>query len=641
MNSTKELLRHLEDPNLSSNQRVQIRCQLARQLEEAGDYEAARETLEEFWQRVGERPVLDGLDAETSAEVLLRVGALTGWIGSAKQIEGAQEVAKDLINESSRNFHILGKGNKEAEAQADLAVCYWREGAFSEARVILQEAAAHVADTENETRAVISLRSAIVEMSAQRFHDALRIQTEAAPLFDKISNHLLKAKFHNEFANVLNSLSATEHREDYVDRALMEYTAASFHFEQAGHNRYRGCVENNLGFLFSTIGKFLQAHEHLDSAQMLFTSFKDNVHLAQVDETRARVMLKQGRLVEAEKTVRAAVRTLARGDELSLLAEALTTYGVVLARLHHPEQARSTMERAIDVAQQAGDLHSAGLAGLTIIEQLSEHLSNDELCMMIERAETLLEETLDMPTLKRLSTSACRALSRVHMFPARPDWSRFSLKEAMHRYEAHFIQLALKDTGGKVTPAAHLLGLPGHQPLQFILNNRHKDLLSDRTPVVPRKRSFTGDQNSDGVSHSVSKTRTMRILHVEDNQVVAGMVKETLENEGWQVEACADGSEALERITSDAHYDLLLLAYDLPGLNGSASARPPASDPGHRAFWNARGGSSYSGRRRRVSAQAYRHLFSSREDFSIAQSRRGLSKLSCMAYSDFNLRCTF
>ena len=46
------------------------------------------------------------------------------------------------------------------------------------------------------------------------------------------------------------------------------------------------------------------------------------------------------------------------------------------------------------------------------------------------------------------------------------------------------------------------------------------------------------------------------------------MIKETLENEGWQVEACADGAEALERITSDAHYDLLLLDYDLPGLNG-------------------------------------------------------------------------
>jgi CheY-like chemotaxis protein len=46
------------------------------------------------------------------------------------------------------------------------------------------------------------------------------------------------------------------------------------------------------------------------------------------------------------------------------------------------------------------------------------------------------------------------------------------------------------------------------------------------------------------------------------------MIKDTLENEGWQVETCAEGVQALERITSDAHYDLLLLDYELPGLNG-------------------------------------------------------------------------
>jgi CheY-like chemotaxis protein len=569
MNSTKELLRHLTEPSLSSNQRAQLRCQLAAQLEEAGDYEAAREAMGELWKRVGERPLLDGLDEETKGEVLLRVGTLTGWIGSTKQIDKSQELAKNLLTESILLFEALGQEEKMAGAQTDLAYCYWREGGFDEARVILQEALTHLAQVDNEPKAIALLRSAIVEMSAKRFHDALRIQTDSAALFDKLSNHLLKAKFHNEFANVLNFLSTTEYREVYVDRALIEYAAASFHFEQAGHKRYRGCVENNLGFLFSTIGKFAQAHEHLDSAQMLFTSLKDNVHLAQVDETRARIMLKEGRLVEAEKTVRTAVRTLAKGDELSLLAEALTTHGVALTRLRHPEQARSTLERAMDVAQQAGDLQSAGLAALTIIEELSEHLSTDELCATAKRAETLLAETLDLVTLKRLCTSACRVLSLLHANPESIDWANFSIERELLRQERHFIKLALKDAGGRVTRAAHLLGLSGHQSLLFILNGRHKELLSERTPILPRKRSFTGEQqHSDHVSDCASKTRTVRILQVEDNETVAAMMQETLESEGWQVEACADGREALERVKSEAHYDLLLLDYDLPGLNG-------------------------------------------------------------------------
>ena len=437
---------------------------------------------------------------------------------------------------------------------------------------MLGEALSRLTDTDIELKALALLRGAIIERTANRHNEALRIHTEAAPLFQHIENHsLLQGSFHNEFAIVLKNLGAAENREDYIDRALIEYAAASYHFEQAGHIRYQGCVENNLAMLFWKLQRFADAHERLDRAQVLFTRLKDSVHLAQVDETRARVLLSEGRVVDAEKVSRRAVCTLKKGDEQSLLAEALTTLGISLVRLQHPEQARSAFERAIEGAQQAGDLESAGRTALTMIEQLGSHLSNDDLSATVARAKMLLEKTQDMASVSRLANCACSALSLIHVsarYPASVDWANFSIKDELLRYEAHFIQLALKDTCGKVTPAAHLLGLSGHQSLQFILNNRHQNLLSDRTPIVPRKRSLTGKHNSDRVSHSASKTRTIRILHVEDNQAVAGVIKETLESEGWQVEACADGADALERITSDGHYDLLLLDYDLPGLNG-------------------------------------------------------------------------
>ncbi|SRR5258708_39908569 len=88
---------------------------------------------------------------------------------------------------------------------------------------------------------------------------------------------------------------------------------------------------------------------------MLMTRLKDNVHLAQVDEPRARVLLAEGRIAEAEKTARAAVRGLEKGDELSLLAEALTTHGIALARLNHSAQAQAALDRAIKVAERSGD----------------------------------------------------------------------------------------------------------------------------------------------------------------------------------------------------------------------------------------------------------------------------------------------
>jgi tetratricopeptide (TPR) repeat protein len=370
MSSTKELLHQLANPNLSRSEQAKLRCELAKQLERAGNHEAARKAMGELWQRVGDRPLVEELDEESKGDVLLRAGTLTGWIGSTKQIEGAQEIAKNLISESIVTFEALQKKSRVAEAEIDLAYCYWREGAFDDARIILKTALSRLTDDDLELNARALLASSIVERAANRYNDALRIQIEAAALFQHLQNHSLQGTFHNTFANVLENLGRAEHRDDYIDRALIEYAAASYHFEQAGHQRYAACVENNLGFLFSSIGRFEDAHEHLDRAQILFTRLKDDVHLAQVDETRARVMLAERRLVEAEKAAHRAVRTLEKGDEQSLLAEALTTLGISLARLGHPERARSTLEQAIHLAGQAGDPEKAGHAALVMIEEL-------------------------------------------------------------------------------------------------------------------------------------------------------------------------------------------------------------------------------------------------------------------------------
>lgn len=116
MSLTNQLLAQLENPALRPNERAQLRCQIAKTFEEAGNYEEARKAMGELWQRIGERPVLENLDQATAAEVLLRVGALTGWIGSVEQIHGAQETAKNLISESITSFETAEETEKIAEA---------------------------------------------------------------------------------------------------------------------------------------------------------------------------------------------------------------------------------------------------------------------------------------------------------------------------------------------------------------------------------------------------------------------------------------------------------------------------------------------------------------------------------------------
>ena len=284
------------------------------------------------------------MDTEIGAELLLRCGTLTGWLGNLKQVKGAQEAAKDLIGESLSRFEQQGRVLRAAEARTELAYCYWREGAFDEARVLLQEVIEGLGEDGSELRLVALLRKALVESSATRFSDSLRILLDAAPLFDASNNHALKGRFHNELAYNFQSLGSSENRSDYTDRALVEFTAASFHFERAGHIRYRSVVENNLGLLFYTLGRLTEAHEHLDRARELYPGLKNAVDAASVDETRARVFLAQDLASRAEETAQGACVVFERAGEFALLAEALTTQGTALARLGRAVEARQTLE---------------------------------------------------------------------------------------------------------------------------------------------------------------------------------------------------------------------------------------------------------------------------------------------------------
>jgi two-component system, OmpR family, phosphate regulon response regulator PhoB len=69
------------------------------------------------------------------------------------------------------------------------------------------------------------------------------------------------------------------------------------------------------------------------------------------------------------------------------------------------------------------------------------------------------------------------------------------------------------------------------------------------------------------------------ILYAEEAPAVADAVRETLEAEGWCVEVCARGDEALRRLGDGAHFDLLILSFLLPGLNGLELARRVRSLP--------------------------------------------------------------
>jgi transcriptional regulator with PAS, ATPase and Fis domain len=69
-------------------------------------------------------------------------------------------------------------------------------------------------------------------------------------------------------------------------------------------------------------------------------------------------------------------------------------------------------------------------------------------------------------------------------------WADFSLRDELRYPEKRFIELALKAADGKISVAARLLGFNHNELLTSIIKSRYPELLSVRTPAVPRKRSI-------------------------------------------------------------------------------------------------------------------------------------------------------
>jgi tetratricopeptide (TPR) repeat protein len=485
MNLADERLKELDNPTLTENERALLRSQVAADLIHKGQYEAAREALGEYWRGAGERPNVERLGDRAAAEVLLQAGVLSGWLG---RVKGAQDAAKDLIGESAALFEKLGEAQRAAGARADLSICYWREGAYADARAVLESTTALIEESA-ELKAKTVLCFAMVESSAGRYSDVLHLLTESARLFGEGLSHRLRGIFHNELAIALRRLGTAERREDYHDRAIIEYTAAAYHFEQARLERNVGLIENNLAFLLYKLGRYREAHGHLDRAQSVFTRLRDVGSLAHVDETRARVLVAEGRYRDAERTLAGVLKTLEQGDESALLADALTVQGVIWARLWEYQSSINVLRRAAEVAERAGALPNAGQAVLSLIEEhgLSRLLPPAEVYAAYVRADRLLKDTQDAEDVARLRACARIAMRRLSETPLHEK--NFSLYGTLHEFEAKLIGQALDESGGSVTKAARLLGLT-HQTLISIMNTRHKGLTGKRKPAQKRLKSI-------------------------------------------------------------------------------------------------------------------------------------------------------
>jgi len=453
------------------------RCTKTSALIYAGQYEEARSVLGDLWRGIGERPSIDNQPPEVGAEILLQCASLSGFLGDARARD-VYERTKDLLTEALRVFESLGNEAKVSEAKYELGICYYRVGAYDEARIVLNET---LNEATAEQHGKIVIGRALVEIFSGRCGEAQEILINARPFFDTASD-ALKARWHAHMGLVQRRLArgAIEH----LDRALIEYTAAIYHYELAGHARYCGSNLNNLAFILYRLGRFAEAHEHLDKAHLIFSRLRDEGTIAQVEETRARAFIAEGKYRDAWRVIIGVVEVLERGGESALLVDALTNKAIVQARLGDQTRSIQTFKHAIRLGEKSGSFFNAGLAALSLMEE--HDLSHKGLYKAYRIADRYLSKTQDEEVFERLRNCARLAVSQL----GGPELSEdFSLPSVLHELEGRYIEEALTRAEGKITKAARILGV-SHQTLIGIISNRHRQLLGKRTPVYKRRKSI-------------------------------------------------------------------------------------------------------------------------------------------------------
>ncbi len=478
--------------NLSANDQALLRAKTALEQKDRGDYAGAQKTMRPYWSRMGEAPNTGGLDRLVAAEVLLCVGILTGWVGSKNQVSDAQEIAKNLITQSLTYFESSRNVTKVAVAQSEIAYCYWREGALNEARSWLRNALGNLT-FEGADRARALLKLSTVEWTSGRFREALELLDQNDSLFRKISNPKIKGNYHTELAIIHRNLATNENRREYFRRAITEYKEAERQFTLAGNQTFRADVINNVGFLLFKLGRYKEAHKYLDEARRLTVRLKNKAHTAQIDESRAQVLVAEAKFIEAERIARRAVSVLKRSGHFCMMAEALITQGVALARLGRSEYAHFIFRQAIEAAHQVNALNTAGLAALTLIEEV-QHLASEIVQAAYREAREWLASSQSPDTKLRLADVTDKVVASIHTELRANEATEILLTEPgglqaqLDKYEGVIIKRALVQVDGKVTHAATLLELP-YQSLAYKIEHQHPELLKYRTPVRRRPRN--------------------------------------------------------------------------------------------------------------------------------------------------------
>ncbi|HQU85252.1 MAG TPA: hypothetical protein PKY59_19080 [Pyrinomonadaceae bacterium] len=288
------------------------------QMERSGKYESALTAVKEIWEDISKSPQTKGFETKDAAEILLRCGALIGFLGHNKQIPNSQTRSKDLLTEARQKFLEIYETQKIAECENYLALAYWRSGELNEAKAWLDELESHRLSKSNYSVLYSQITKCLILIAENKYSEIIKLLQNLENDFLEFGDNCLKGDFYNALGIASNELS-------YRKEALEKLESARFYYQKAQHKIYLGTVENNLAQLYKLQENFVKAHQLIDCSTKTFKQIKDRTREGFSLDTKAQIYFSEHKFADALKTAEKALKILSKSENKAYLVETMQT----------------------------------------------------------------------------------------------------------------------------------------------------------------------------------------------------------------------------------------------------------------------------------------------------------------------------
>lgn len=312
-------------------------------LERCGKYEEGLALVRDLWPDKTQLPNIEELDSRDAAEMLLRCGAVFGFLGHTKQLPNAQEKSKNLLTAAHERFLDIYDVTRVAECETYLALAYWRTGEIKEARSFVETALARELAATDPVRLYGVIVRTMLDISEGHNETLVAVLRENEFEFEKGGDAFLLGCFNTNIGVGLK-------RTGRIDGALERFKAARSYHERSGHDIYLATVDNNLAQTHKEIGEFEDARASSDRATAIFAKLKDRTREGFSLDTKACIFIAEERYREALQTADQAIEILEKSENSAYLIETYMTRVKALVYMGNISEAAFCLASAVKLA---------------------------------------------------------------------------------------------------------------------------------------------------------------------------------------------------------------------------------------------------------------------------------------------------